>query len=224
MSAILQPAIFSFLQDLRENNDRDWFNANKPIYQEQLANFKAFANEVLDHLSTHDEIEQLKVFRIYRDVRFSKDKSPYKTNFSAGFTRATKFRRGGCFLSVEPEEVFVAGGFWAPESADLKRIRKELAADAQPLRDIIAETAFVDTFGELAGNQLKSAPAGYPKDHPNIDLLRYKQYLLTRRFTIQAATQAGFAQTISDTFATMRPFFDYMTDVLTTDENGVPIE
>ena len=224
MSATLQPQVFQFLQHIKQNNNREWFNANKPTYQAAYDNFKTFANSLHDLMSLHDEIERMRIHRIYRDIRFSKDKTPYKSHLSGGFVRATKWRRGGYYFHIEPGATFVGGGFWGPVSADLKRIRTELAADAEPLRQIIASADFVETFGSLQGDQLKTAPAGYPKDHPNIDLLRYKQFLISRSFTDEEVLSPDFAEKVSATFQHMRPFFDYMSDVLTTDENGVLIE
>ncbi len=224
MSNTLQPQIFDFLKQVKANNNREWFNANKPTYQSAYDNFKAFANSLHDLMSMHDEIERMRLHRIYRDVRFSKDKTPYKAHFSGGFVRATKWRRGGYYFHIEPGASFVGGGFWGPVSDDLKRIRVELAADAEPMRQIINAPQFVETFGTLQGDQLKTAPSGYPKDHPNIDLLRYKQFLISHKFTDAEVFSDDFAEKVSSVFQAMRPFFDYMSDVLTTDENGVPIE
>ena len=137
-----------FLAELKANNNRDWFTANKAWYQQELQHFKRFSEAVLERMNAIDHIEGLNLFRIYRDVRFSKDKSPYKTCFSFSMSRATKRLRGGYYLHIEPGESFIGGGFWAPEPADLKRIRKEIAADAQPLRQILADPLFVETFGE----------------------------------------------------------------------------
>ncbi len=224
MSAVIQSAVFQFLKDIKVNNDRDWFAANKPQYQAVYDNFKAFAASLHDNMSLHDEIERMRIHRIYRDIRFSKDKTPYKSHLSGGFVRASKWRRGGYYFHIEPGGSFIGGGFWGPASADLKRIRTELASDPAPFRALIAAPDFVKTFGELKGDQLKSAPSGFPKDHPNIDLLRYKQFLVSCTFTDKEVLSADFAEKASAAFRHMRPFFDYMSDVLTTDENGVPIE
>jgi uncharacterized protein (TIGR02453 family) len=209
---------------LQANNHRDWFAANKARYQAANDNFKAFAQALQNEMSQYDELESVHLHRIYRDVRFSKDKTPYSNRLSGSFVRATKWRRGGYYFHVEPGDAFAGGGFWAPEAADLKRIRAEIAADPQPLRNILAAAPFVETFGQMEGEQLKSAPAGYPKDHPAIDLLRYKQYLLLHRFTDAQVLAPDFVQQMAHAFRQMIPFFDYMSDVLTTDENGVPIE
>ena len=220
----IPPALFDFLTDLRHNNNREWFNTHKERYQTVHEQFKAFAADLLDAMSHHDEIEKMRTHRIYRDIRFSKDKTPYKQHFSGGLKRATKWRRGGYYFHVEPGNSFAGGGFWGPNSADLKRIRVEIAADDRPLRKILTSAAFKKHFGQLEGDTLKTAPQGFAKDHPAVDLLRYKQFLLIHRFSDQEVLAAKFGQQLNKTFRAMRPFFDYMSDVLTTDENGVPIE
>ncbi|RME96995.1 MAG: DUF2461 domain-containing protein [Bacteroidetes bacterium] len=223
MSVSIHPDTIPFLRALKANNERDWFAAHKARYQTVYNQFKAFAKAVEDQVSQHDVVELVKVYRIYRDIRFSKDKSPYKGHLSGSFTRATALRRGGYYFHIEPGKSFAGGGFWGPDSSDLKRIRQEIAANPDELRTILTAPEFVKVFGELRGDRLKTAPQGYPKDHPAIDLLRYKQYLLLHEFSDQEAQAPDFAQKIAEVFAAMRPFLDYMTDILTTDENGVPI-
>ena len=220
----IPPTIFAFLNELRENNNRPWFNDNKARYKEINSQFKAFGDELLQQMSHIDHIEGIKLFRIYRDVRFSKNKSPYKTSFSGSLKRSTKWLRGGYYFHVEPgDKSVVAGGFWGPEAADLKRIRQDIAADDQPLRKIINDPNFIKTFGELYGDGVKTAPKGYSKDHPAIDLLRLKQFLVKRNFTDQEVLAPGFMGEMIQTFQNMRPFFDYMSEVLTTDSNGAPL-
>ena len=219
----IQPELFDFLRELSENNNRPWFNEHKPRFQELDKGMKAFGQALEAEMNKHDVVENVKLYRIYRDVRFSKNKLPYKINRGGSFTRATKLRRGGYYFHLEPGNSFVAGGFWGPNKEDLKRIRVEIAADAPSLRDIIAQPIFVETFGELKGQQLKTAPRDYPKDHPDIDLLRYKQFLLIRNFTDEEVLSPDFLGKLNQSFANMRPFLDYMSDVLTTDENGVSI-
>ena len=212
-----------FLEDLSAKNHRDWFSKNKNRYEQAQKNMKSFGSVLLQEMNKTDQIDTLKVHRIYRDVRFSKDKTPYKRNLSCSMVRATKLLRGGYYLHIEPQKSFLGGGFWAPNKEDLARIRKEIDYDAQPLRDIINNTTFQKTFGTLQGEQLKTAPKGYPKNHENIDLLRFKQFLLMQEFGDDEVTSADFLQKVVAGFKAMRPFFDYMSDVLTTDENGVPI-
>ncbi len=219
----INPQLFDFLKELAANNNRDWFAEHKPKFQDLDKELKAFGKTLEEKMLEHDMVENVKIYRIYRDVRFSKNKLPYKTNRGGGFTRATKLRRGSYFFNIEPNNSFVAGGFWGPNKEDLKRIRQEIAVDAPSLREVLTQPVFVDTFGKMVGAQLKTAPRDYPKDHADIDLLRYKQFLLIKNFSDKEVLAKDFLDNLNQTFMNMRPFLDYMSDVLTTDENGVPI-
>ncbi|AYL99068.1 DUF2461 domain-containing protein [Mucilaginibacter celer] len=226
-SAIIQPSNLNFLEQLRENNERNWFNANKPTYLKELANIELFAGELLRLMNVHDVIEtpsgKKSLHRIYRDTRFSLDKTPFKTNWSGGFKRAGKSRRGGYYFHIEPGNSFVGGGFWGPNADDLKRIREEIAYDATRLREILNSDLFISNFGQLEGEQLKTTPKGFDADNEAIDLLRYKQFLLRRRFTDEEVLSDDFLYKMNEGFKAMRPFFDYMSEVLSTDINGIEI-
>lgn len=221
--AFIQPSTLEFLIDLSIHNNRDWFAEHKPRYEIVKVNFKNFGHALLEEMNKIDHIDELKFHRIYRDVRFSKDKTPYQNQVSCSLSRATKLLRGSYYLHIEPNNSFLGGGFWEPNSADLARIRQEIAFDAQSLRDIINHENFKKTFGELEGDKVKTAPRGYAKDHEALDLLRYKQFLLRKNFTDEEVLDAAFLENVVKGFQAMRPFFDYMSDVLTTDENGVLI-
>ncbi len=214
----------TFLTQLKQNNHRDWFNAHKDLYTEQLAHIETFAGILLAEMNQHDLIEtptgKKSLHRIYKDTRFSKDKTPYKSNWSGSFTRATKQRRGGYYFHIEPGNSFIAGGFWGPNTQDLKRVRDDISYDPSPLRKILNSKTFKETFGSLQGEQLKTAPKGYDTTNEAIDLLRYKQYLLIRPFTDKEILSPTFVHLANQTFKAMRPFFDYMSNVLTTDVNG----
>lgn len=226
-SSAIPSSAFSFLQALGQHNNRDWFNTHKTEFADQQTHIEHFAGLLLAELNKHDVIEtpsgRKSLHRIYRDTRFSTDKTPYKTNWSGNFTRATKLRRGGYYFHLEPGKSYIAGGFWAPNAADLSRIRDDIAFDAAPLRKILASKAFTNSFGSLRGEQLKSAPKGFAKDHEAIDLLRYKQFLLIKTFTDEDVLSPVFLKMANDTFKNMRPFFDYMSEVLTTDQNGLAV-
>jgi uncharacterized protein (TIGR02453 family) len=213
----------SFLKDLSENNNREWFTENKERYELAKENIKAFAGALMEKMQQHDHIEGMKVFRIYRDVRFSKDKTPYKNNIGCSFTRATEKLRGGLYLNIEPGNTFVGGGFWNPNAQDLKRIRNEFVLNAQPFKKIIHSKSFKDNFGTLAGEELKTAPKGYDKEHPDIDLIRKKQFLISRSFTEKEVISDNFLAECNEAFRAMRPFFDFMSETLTTNENGESI-
>jgi uncharacterized protein (TIGR02453 family) len=227
MQTFLPPSVFSFLEDLKENNHREWFQNNKTRYQEQYNYALQFADELLIRMKQIDTIETISgkksLFRINKDVRFSKDKSPYKTNIGGALTRATKYLRGGYYFHIEPGNCFLGGGFWAPSPEDLKHIRLQIAADPGPLQQILSSKEFIATFGQLEGEQLKSAPKGFSKDHPAIDLINYKQFLLIKKLTDEEVQSKQYLETVVSTFQAMRPFFDYMSEILTTDLNGEPL-
>ncbi|TXF88329.1 DUF2461 domain-containing protein [Neolewinella aurantiaca] len=225
--AIIKKSTLSFLNQLAKNNDREWFKENKDKYEAGRENVAEFAQALLDRLSETDvlatENGKKSMFRIYRDVRFSKNKDPYKTNFAGQFVRDGKLRRGGYYYNISPVgdwRSFIGGGFYGMEKHDLKRMREELAIDATELREIINDKDFVRIFGTLQGEQLKTAPRGYDKDHKNIDLLRYKQFYAGRDFTDEEVLSDGFLDMAHEATLTLRPFFDFFTEVLTTDANG----
>ncbi len=223
--AAIKPSNFEFLKLIKKNNDRDWFNAHKDRYINELKNIELFADALLIEMNKHDVIETVSgkksLHRIYRDVRFSKDKTPYNSHWGGSFKRATKARRGSYYFHLEPGNSFVAGGFWGPEPSDLKRIRDEFAYDAKSFRAILKNKNFVNTFGTLKGEQIKTTPKGFDADDKAIDLLRYKQFLLIKKFTDKEVLSTDFVKTLNTTFKQMRPFLDYMSDVLTTDVNGI---
>ncbi len=224
MSISVSNAAFSFFKRLEKNNNRDWFNANKPEFKKIETDIKKVYHSILESLNSHDEIDKLKLFRIYRDVRFSKNKLPYKTHFGGAFHRAKPRLRGGYYLHIQPNnESFIATGFWQPEKEDLLRIRKEFEMDDEEMRDIINNKDFQSVWGELQGESLKTAPKGFDKTHPAIDLIRRKQYIFTKKYTDKEVLDKDFLASVNRAFKAIRPYFDYMSDVLTTDLNGVSL-
>lgn len=210
----------NFLKKLSLNNNREWFHDHKKEYDIALEDFKMLVRNVTTRLNEIDEIEKAKVFRIYRDIRFSKDKTPYKTNFSASFSRLGKYRRGGFFISISPVECFVAGGFWKPNKDDLKFIRDGIASDVDPLKNAIESKEFVERFGLLLGDKVKTSPRGFAKDHPNINFLRYKQFLMKHAYDLSEVLQEKFIDEIVTDFKAMLPIFDVIRDYLVLDGNG----
>lgn len=211
---------FEFLAQLEKNNNRDWFAVNKQEYDVIYTANKKFFQEVFLQMQKYDNLEKLHVYRIYRDIRFSKDKTPYKNNFGAGFSRTKPMLRGGYYIHLEPGNSFVGGGFWSPEKGDLFRIRKEFEMEELPIRKIISNPVFKKYFDTLTGEELKTVPKGFDKNDPSIDLIRKKQFVVMRPFADKEVFSPDFQKEIMDTFLAMRPFFDYMSEVLTTDLNG----
>lgn len=220
----IQSHTFDFLRDLSQNNHREWFQEHKDRYTRAHENMIEFAEALHDRLSESDNLVPMTgkkiLFRIYRDVRFSKNKAPYKNHFSGSFKRATPWLRGGYYFHIMPGGSFLAGGFWGPDKDDMKRIREEFAMDAQPMREIMADADFVSHFGALRGDELKTAPKGFDREHPDIDLIRKKQWIVSKEFTDKEVLGAGFVEKLATAYEAMRPFFDYFSDVLTTNANG----
>lgn len=210
-----------FLKLLKENNNREWFQEHKSEYDLIKTENSEFFNQIYKELQKHDSLNKIHISRIYRDVRFSKDKTPYKTNFGVAFSRVKPMLRGGYYLQIGPDNSFAGGGFWAPNKDDLFRIRKEFEMNPEEIRQITSDKTFLNYFGKLEGEDaVKNAPKGFDKTHPAIDLIKKKQFVVRRRFTDQEVLAKDFQKEVLLTFLAMRPFFDYMSDVLTTDQNG----
>ena len=212
--------IFSFFKKLEKNNNREWFEQHKPEFKALETTVKQFGEALKDQLNQHDSIDRFKLFRVYRDVRFSKDKTPYKIHFGLTWHRTKPEYRGGYYLHLKPNDIFLACGFWDPNPADLKRIRQEIDMDADEYRNIINEPNFKRIWGKLQGDAVKTAPKGYAKDHPNIDLLRHKQHIFMVRYTEEDVAAADFLDRLDTALQAVRPFVDYMSAVLTTNADG----
>ena len=216
----LDSAIFKFFKKLEQNNNREWFEQHKPEFKTLETTVKQFGEALKDQLNQHDSIDRFKLFRVYRDVRFSKDKTPYKTHFGLTWHRTKPEYRGGYYLHLKPNDIFLACGFWDPNPADLKRIRQEIDMDADEYRNIINKPNFNRIWGDLQGDAVKTAPKGYAKDHPNIDLLRHKQHIFMVRYTEKDVAAADFLDRLDTALKAVRPFVDYMSAVLTTNADG----
>ena len=221
MAIAIQNKSLEFLKKLALNNNRDWFNAHKKEFKSVEADIKIVYNTVFNNLKVHDDVDTMKLFRIYRDVRFSKNKLPYKTHFGGSFSRVKPALRGGYYLHIAPnDESFIATGFWEPNKEDLLRIRKEIEMDEEEMRGIINQSSLKDIWGNLIGDELVSAPRGFDKNHKAIDLIRKKQYIFTKKFTDKDVLSENFIYEVNIAFKAIRPYFNYMSDVLTTDLNG----
>jgi len=210
-----------YLIALKKNNNRDWFADTKPTFKKAQDNAKAMYASIREELENHDEIDKFKLFRIYRDVRFSKDKTPYKAHFAGSYARLGKELRGGYYLRIRPGESFLAGGFWEPNKEDLLRIRKEIEQDASEIRVILKDDNYMKYFGgKFEGAELKSAPRGFDKGHKDIDLLRKKGFIAVRNFSDAEVLAPNFLEEVTESFKALRPFFNLFSDVLTTDLNG----
>ena len=215
--------LFPFFIKLEKNNNRDWFQENKPHFKEIESRVKVFGENLKQALELTEQVDRFKLFRVYRDVRFSKNKTPYKTHFGISFHRDKPRCRGGYYIHLKPNESFVAVGFWNPNKKDLLRIRKELELNSSEFRELMAQADFKNTWGKLEGEEVKTAPKGFSKEDPNIDLIRKKMFLFSKKYNDKEVLSKDFLNQVTKDFIAVRPFLDYMSSVLTTDLNGVSL-
>ncbi|TCK69328.1 uncharacterized protein (TIGR02453 family) [Winogradskyella wandonensis] len=221
MDTSIPKDLFTFFKKLQKNNNREWFNENKSEFKTLESKVKKIYNHLGELMNVHDQIDKVKVFRIYRDVRFSKNKLPYKTHFGGSFHRKKPELRGGYYLHIQPNnESFIAIGFWEPNKDDLMRIRKEFELDDNEIRDILSDKKFKSVWGDFVGEELKTAPRGFDKNHKAIDLIRKKQYIFIKKYRDSEVFADNFIEDVNTSFKSARPYLDYMSDVLTTNLNG----
>lgn len=217
---MIAESTFKFLSDLSVNNNREWFNSHKDRYETARQDFIEFADKFLGELK---EIEpafydtQIKdcIFRIYRDIRFSKDKSPYKRHFAAAF--GIGGRRSGkadYYLHIQNHGSFLGGGMWNPNREQLANFRQEIDYSPQTLKDIIYNDRFRTHFPVISGEQLKRGPKGYPLDHPDIELLRYKEMFFMKTFANEEVLSDDFIDKLITHAAILKPFLDYLNELV----------
>ncbi len=209
--------VLEFLKDLTANNQREWMQEHKKRYEKAKSEFKEVVASLLSGIASFDEsVQGLEpkdcIFRINRDIRFSKDKSPYKTNFGAAMMEGGK-KTGNptYYVHIQPGKSFIAGGVYMPEAENLKKIRQEIDYNPEELRNIVKDDQFRKLYGQMTGESLKTAPKGYPKDHPNIDLLRMKSFLVTRDLSDKEVLAGNFVKKITDMYQVMYPFNQYFS-------------
>lgn len=214
----INKATLAFLSGLKKNNDREWFSKNRKEYEAAKVNFGEFVQEVINRIVKFDPI--LKgleagtcIFRINRDTRFATDKSPYKTNFGAFIVRGGR-KNGdkftGYYVHVEPGNSFIAGGAYMPPSPWLNAIREKISTEPDRFKKILSSKEFIKFFGKLEGEKLKSAPRGYSADHPQIELLKHKSYLVMRELPDSEILSDDFQDYIIEASKAMKPLNDFL--------------
>ena len=215
-----------FLKELRENNTKEWFNAHRDDYDRSHEEVISFVEQVMNLVRSFDKIDDKPakkvLYRIYRDIRFSKDKTPYKDKWGGYLRRSGEDRRGGLHFDIWPNnQSFIGGGFWAPNKEDLLLIRQQIEADSSPLKNVLESNEFKNYFGEVSGGKLKTGPKGFDREHEDIELLKHKQFLIAHSFTDNEVLAPDFPEQVAQGFQHMIPFLDVMTEYLTTDLNGI---
>jgi uncharacterized protein (TIGR02453 family) len=216
-----------FIEDLKNNNNRDWFLDNKKRYEVFKKDYHQLVASFLDVMKPLDpSLEMLEVknctFRINRDIRFSKDKSPYKSHLGVWISSGTKGQsRAGYYVHMEKGASFIAGGFYAPEAEDLKKVRQEIAYFHEDLEEILLDESFKKEFGDFDRNEksiLKNGPKGYEKDHPAIELLKLKSFETSQRFDISEVAQKDFVSKMSKKLILLKPLNEFINRALATEE------
>jgi uncharacterized protein (TIGR02453 family) len=210
-----------FLRALKRNNRREWFQPRKERYEAQV---RRPMQEIVERLAVDlaavaPEVvvdPKTAVFRIYRDTRFSPDKSPYKTHVAASFwwRGLPRHHGAGLYFHVAPDEVWIGGGLYAPETSQLQAVREHIAANVRHLRSIVESAAFRRTVGRLEGERLQRVPRGFPKDHEAAEFLMYRQFLAGRELPPAAAATARFYPALLETFRVVVPFVRFLNEPL----------
>jgi uncharacterized protein (TIGR02453 family) len=218
---MIQKSTLSFLRQLKSNNNRDWFEKNKDKYLAAKEDVNQFVEELIKSFSSFDKsLASLKakdcVFRIYRDVRFAKDKLPYKTNMGAGINAGgKKMEIAGYYIHLEPGKSLIAGGRWMPSSDHLKKIRQEIDYNGKDFRKILSNKDFKKYFGELDTEfKLSRPPKGYDKDHSDIELLKLNSYIVYHEFSDREVLSKNFVKEMTNGAKVMKPFLDFLNTAI----------
>ncbi len=216
-----------FLDDLKKNNNREWFQENKKRYEVFKKDYHQLVSDFLDAMKPLDaSLELLEIkdctFRINRDIRFSKDKSPYKSHLGVWMSAGAKgANRSGYYVHIEKGASFIAGGFYSPDADELKKVRKEIAFFYDDLQEILNDKNFKKEFGSLdinENNSLKSMPRGYEKDHPAIEFLKLKSFTATQPYDISEVTKKDFVKKMSEKLIALKPLNEFINRALETEE------
>ncbi len=218
---MLQSTTLKFLKNLKKNNDKSWFEGHRKQYEIAKADFLLLVGQVIKGISTFDKpIGNLEAknctFRINRDVRFSKNKAPYKSNMAAYFNKEGKKGLGsGYYLHIEPGKSFAAGGIWMPEPAVLAGIRQEIDYSFADWKKIVESKAFKKIFSEgIKGDTLTRPPKGYDEANPAIEYLKMKSFIVSRSFSDGEVQHKDFSKNVSGTFEAMKPLIYFLNTAI----------
>ena len=215
----MQSSTLQFLRTLEKNNNREWFNENKTIYQEAQQDVISFVEKLIEEMVVFDEEigkadAKKSLFRIYRDTRFSKDKSPYKTNFGVSLGMGKGSQKAGYYLHIEPGKSFLAGGIYMPESSVLKEIRKEISAFGEEFLTIVEKDEFRNYFRGLSvEDKLKKVPQGFEKDDKMAEFLKLKHYIVTHPISDEQLLNENAAKEFAKIYKAMKPLNDFLNAI-----------
>lgn len=218
---MLHKSTIDFLRKLKRNNNRDWFNKNKKLYEDAKYDFEVFVFELIQKISEYDEsISGLEpkdcLFRIYKDVRFSKDKLPYKTNLGASINKGgRKAPSAGYYVHIDPEECFLASGLYMPMPDKLLEVRTKIADDYGSFRKIVDNKDFKKNFGSLwRGDSLKTAPKGFEKDHPAAEYLKLKSFIADHAVNEKRALSKNYTDYAARILKAVKPLNDFLNKAM----------
>lgn len=220
MSTAINPQTLNFLSTLEINNNREWFNENKPLYLEAKANFENVVNEIIAEVAEFDEsVERLEakncIFRIYKDTRFSKDKTPYKTNIGASLVEKgpKTLNHAGYYIHLENEKSFLAGGVYMTEPKNLKAIREAISSDGETFLKILNKKTFKDVL-ELQGTKLVKVPQGFDKENPMGDYLKFKQFTVFHSLSDEEVLDKNFVKNTVKVLKEIYPFNRFLNEAI----------
>ncbi len=217
---MIDKSTLEFLKNLSRNNNREWFNANKPLYEKGKKNILDVTMYLISEIGKFDKSVEFVnpedcLFRIYKDVRFSKDKNPYKTNFGSFIIKGGRKNPGaGYYIHIEPGKSFLVGGIYMPSAPHLFSIRSAIAKKPEVLMKILNNAELKKSFGGLSDETLKTAPKGFPKDHPAIELLRFKHYYLMKNISDKEILNDSFLKQAVKDYKIVTPFVKYINEVI----------
>ena len=220
---MLQHSTIKFLKELKQNNNKPWFDQNRQRYEGVKLDFEQFISTVLQKFSgTDEDISTLKakdcMFRINRDIRFAKDKSPYKTNIGASFSRGGKKSAfAGYYFHCEPGESFAGGGIWMPMPDGVKKIRQEIDYCFDEFKKITGSKRFVSVYGDLSKDKefvLTNLPKGYEKGNPAAEYLKLKSWIATRKLSDSELSTESLAGDVTNTFEALMPLVKFINRAL----------
>ena len=214
---MLQPATLTFLTQLRDHNEKPWFDAHRDAYETARQDFLEFVSDVMKAATSLEpalggQLAKDCVYRIFRDVRFSNNKTPYKSHFSAYFSRGgRKWDGAGYYMHVEPGKVMVGGGLWMPQPALLKAVRQDIDYDFESFSKIVSGKIFRKYFpAGITGEKLQKLPQGYDTDNPAAEFLKQKSFIVSHNLADEALHVKDAVKNITAVFAVMKPFVDFL--------------
>ncbi|MBC8172693.1 MAG: DUF2461 domain-containing protein [Chitinophagales bacterium] len=217
----MEKSTLQFLKDLKANNNKEWFDINRKVYESAKKNFLDFTTEVIKKIEKFDkEIQGIDpkktLFRINRDIRFSKDKSPYKTNMGASISKGGKLdMSAGYYFHLEPGGAFCAGGSYQPMPPQLTSIRQEIDYNFKEFKKIITSAAYKKYFNDLdVVEKLKTIPKGYSAENPAIEYLKHKSFIVSKTFTDKEVLSATFTDDITYSFKAVRPLISFLNNAM----------